>query len=557
MPLSFEHVFDYDGVMTRAEDLAALEASVPWADCGWRADLAALRETTAAAAVAHAAQVRLLARLVARVPRCAGDDRGATPWTSFRQEVAVARQVSARAAAALVREAVALTTTMPTTLALLERGAITVERATTFVRELEPYDDAVVSRLDADLAERVAGLAAWRSAQEVRRAAQLLDPEAGAQRVAVKNASRGVLLTPDADDQASVTITGPAVPLHRWYATIDQRARTLKAAGDPRGLDALRFDLTTSTLPCAVHPPTDQSLSPDQAHQADHPTSATRGSAGAGAGVGEGGLRPSFVEAAAGDCRMSRPVQAHVVVPVETALGLSNEPAWLDGHGWISAPTTRLLLVDAELKRVCAQTGTGELVDVATRWHRPPPTPAGVRAGLLELVVDDAVLSGAGDRDEPQHDPTEGLREFVELRDRSCDGPTGQQTPARSCDLDHHEPYPHGPTAAWNLTARARRTHGLKHYGWIPVRTPTATVWTSPSGQLVLVPRHVSPPPGIDAGRDDKDQPALPDPTELDLLDRGQLDEPSDDGPPWLPASEQAQPVPWTWLDDNPTDLAS
>ena len=53
------------------------------------------------------------------------------------------------------------------------------------------------------------------------------------------------------------------------------------------------------------------------------------------------------------DCRMSRPVQAVIVVPVETALGLSNEPAWLDGYGWLDAPSSRLLLLDAALRRMC------------------------------------------------------------------------------------------------------------------------------------------------------------------------------------------------------------
>lgn len=57
-------------------------------------------------------------------------------------------------------------------------------------------------------------------------------------------------------------------------------------------------------------------------------------------------------------------MQARIGVPVETALGLSNEPAWLDGYGWISAPTARQLLVDAELRRVCSRSSTGELVDV-------------------------------------------------------------------------------------------------------------------------------------------------------------------------------------------------
>ena len=98
------------------------------------------------------------------------------------------------------------------------------------------------------------------------------------------------------------------------------------------------------------------------------------------------------------------------------------------------------------------------------------------------------------------------------------------------------------------------------------------TVWTSPAGQLVQVPNHVVPPPGIDRdmrdegrvgddGRDMRDdgddgrdgeelQAFLPDPDELDLLDRAQLEPPCEDGPPWLPASERDHTT-WTWPTDN------
>ena len=251
---------------------------------------------------------------------------------------------------------------------------------------------------------------------------QLLDPEAGAQRVSVKNAARGVSLLADADDQALVSIFGPAVPLARWHATLDAQARALKQAGDPRGLDALRFDLATSTYPCSTHTPTDSTAPAAEAGPAG-----LAGAAAADAGpdpvVGVGalaGLRPSFVEAASVDCRRSRPVQASIVVPVETALGLSNEPGWLAGYGFVSAPTCRLLLVDAELRRVCAQAGTGQVVDLADRAVRPPPSPAGVRAALLDLVLADVTLSGIADRVEPDHDPSASLRELVELRDRAC-----------------------------------------------------------------------------------------------------------------------------------------
>jgi hypothetical protein len=247
---------------------------------------------------------------------------------------------------------------------------------------------------------------------------------------------------------------------------------------------------------------------------------------------------------------MSRPVQAHIVVPVETALGLSNEPAWLDGYGWISAPTSRQLLVDAELRRICAQTSTGVLVDVDSNDRRQPPTPQGVRSALLDLVRGDdgrVPLGDVGWRTEAEHDPSDRLRDHVVLRDRHCDGPTGSSTPAGRCDLDHTEPYPDGPTVAWNLAARSRRTHQLKHYGWTPIRTTTGTVWTSPSGQVVEVPLATTPPPGPDA--DSTSPPALPEARLLAGTDADQLTAPTgEDRPPWAEPRAATEDPQWTWL---------
>ncbi len=581
--------------MARAADLRELEEACPWLEDDFQADLALLADGTSNAARLYAADARVIARLAARVPRCAGDEFGATPWTSFRRDVALARKVSDRAAAAQIRVALRLTTVMPRTMGLLEAGVLTVPRAIAFVTELEAHPDELAAAVDTELADTVVLLPSWRIVQEVRRAVLRLDPDAAAQRAAAKNAGRGITLLPDVDDQATACLTGPAVPLQRWYDTVDAQARALKQAGDPRTLDALRFDLATSTYPCEVHSPADPTIettadpagataepsveptrgpsagagadedlaahAPSPAPAADRGDAATPGASATPAVVvpqvgtaapdaapdAAAGLRASGVEPASTDCRRGRPVQAMVVVPVETALGLSNEPAWLEGYGWISAPTCRQLLVDAELRRVCAQSGTGLLVDLADRDVRPPPTPAGVREALLSMVLDDVELNDVGWRTEPQHDPSDRLRDYVELRDRFCDGPTGARVPARRAELDHDEPWPEGPTAAWNLVARSQRTHHLKHHGWTPLRTATSTLWFSPAGQLAETPRHTSAPPGIDS--DPVHEPRLPDPDELAHVDRQQLTTPYD-SPPWLPGGRRSS-TDWTWLDKD------
>src|ERR687889_710019 len=108
--------------MASREDVEALEALTPWDDLGFRAGLSSIELSVAEASQAFARDARILAALAARVPRCAQDEVGGTPWTSFRQQVAVARKTSTAAAATEVRIALRLTRVLPRTLEQLEAG---------------------------------------------------------------------------------------------------------------------------------------------------------------------------------------------------------------------------------------------------------------------------------------------------------------------------------------------------------------------------------------------------------------------------------------------------
>jgi hypothetical protein len=217
--------------MARAEDVRELEAMLPWLRADFQAGLAALTDSTAESARRFAADVQHLSGLAAMVPRCANDDVGGTPWTSFRREVAVARSCSDMAAARDLRVAQRLTSCLPRALELLTAGRLSEQRVRAFVAELEVFDDALAGELDELLAEQVAVLPVRRIVELVRKSALELDPDAVAARVAAKTAGRGVELFPAADDQASVVLSGPAVPLTRWFATLDGRARALRQAG--------------------------------------------------------------------------------------------------------------------------------------------------------------------------------------------------------------------------------------------------------------------------------------------------------------------------------------
>jgi hypothetical protein len=507
-----------------AEHLAALddlERSLgPFDDPAWRQELAELGGSTRLAAAMLAQDAETIAGLARQVPRFPHDERGGTPWTSFLREIAVVRKVSDRAAQGEITLALALVERHRRTLALLHAGQVPAHRARLLADLCALHSVPVIDAVEAQVAHRLGVLPPWRIRQEVDRIALSVDAAAAARKEAVATAGRTASKYGLPDAQAEITLTGPAAVVQRWWDALTDRARALKAAGDPRGLGALRFDLAMTTDP-RTGSGADPLLSalglapPTRPHDA--------GSASDGAGVGGGPVLPDPDDAPVGsglappltgDARCSRPVQAQISVPVATALGLSDAPGWLAGHGWISASLSRQLLAVAELRKACVQPDTGELLDLADRPVRPRLDPRALRDALRQLVLSPHVLRDVVTDAQPQHDPSPALVEFVRARDRYCDGPTGTQVTARRTDLDHLLPWPTGPTAAWNLACRAARTHQLKHHGWTAVRDASGTTWTSPAGQVVHVPRFDLPPPAVPPDR------APPDPDTLAAADR-------------------------------------
>ena len=500
-----------------AEHAAAIEELErglgPFADSEWRSDLSLLTGSVQVEALRMLADCETIVSLADRVPRSPGDERGGTPWTSFVREVAVAKRISDRAAQADIALARALLSRHPVTVAALRAGTAPAHRARVLVEQCARYDDDVAAVADRLLGDRLVSLPPWRLRQEVELLALRLDPDDGAEREAAATANRTASRTVLPDAQAEVVLTGPAPLVQRWWDALTAQARALKAAGDPRSLGALRFDLAVQTDPRgltgsdalseAVGIPPAAAPSPgSEAWGSQASDSASARSASSSDPLGLAARLPD-------DARCSRPVQAGVMVPAATALGLADEPGWLEGYGWISAPLSRRLLTVAELRKACVAPTTGRLVDVADRLERPRPTASGVREAVLRMVQQAHELRDVVHASQSAHDPSRALRRFVEARDRFCDGPTGTAVPAVRADKDHDRPWPHGPTAAWNLVSRAARTHQLKHAGWVPVRDETGTTWTSPAGQVVHTPRFDHPPPPPVPGR------SLPDPDEL------------------------------------------
>ena len=467
----------------------------------FRADVSALADSTRESSVRWARECRLIARLAAQIPRSPWDTRGPTPWTSFLREIAVAKRCSDQAAAHEIDVAVALIAVHPRTLALLEEGELPQLRARVLVEECRRLERPVIDVVEAEVAERACRLAPGRIRDAVRRIELRYDADAAAVREAEAARSRGVRMLAQPDGQADLLITGPAMSIVQVYERLTADAKAAQAAGDTRGLDALRYDLA---MDCLSEEPVDVAGAPREATDAGRATAAR-----------------------SDDRRCSRRIRANITVPVTTALGLANDPGWLDGYGWISAPQCREWLTSAELRQVCVSSA-GQVVDVADRVVRPATTPAAVREALLAMVDKPGPISPKTYEEQPRYAPSDALAEFVEIRDGFCDGPTGRRVPAKRADKDHEVRYPVGPTAAWNLVDRARRTHVLKHRGWVPFRRGGSTRWLSPAGQVIEVDNSATPPPELESGA------ALPDADDLHEIDAELVRVPSqDDEPPF------------------------
>jgi hypothetical protein len=171
----------------------------PFADPAWREELAELAEGSRKQSRAFARDAVRIASLASRVPRGNGDDRGATDWTSFLREIALARRITDRAAAAEVDIAVDLVRRFPTALSLLSEGRLPVAQAKALVQHSAHCDDLTAMGIDDELALTACTLPAWRVKQEVQRLLASIDADAVADRAARATADRDVQLLPGHD----------------------------------------------------------------------------------------------------------------------------------------------------------------------------------------------------------------------------------------------------------------------------------------------------------------------------------------------------------------------
>jgi len=210
------------------------------------------------------------------------------------------------------------------------------------------------------------------------------------------------------DGMAILTIASSVDQVARAEHRLTLAARQQRAAGDPRTVAQLKADLAIDLL---------------------------TGTADAtGEGTGEAVPVPAY----------ARPI-INVTVPIQTLLGIADEPATLSGGRVIPAGLAR---------RIAAEPGAA--------WYRMLTDPAGQ---LLELST-------------RSYTPTAPIWRQVVAEQTSCYRPNCDR-PATGCELDHRVPWPAGPTSTTNLQPACKADHKAKHAAGFSIEQ-------TESGSLVL-----------------------------------------------------------------------
>lgn len=291
--------------------------------------------------------------------------------------------------------------------------------------------------------------------QRLTRACLAADREAAARRRAARH-RRGAHAQLDSDGLGTLTVVNDADKIVAAMERADAVARAARAAGDPRDLDSLRADVITDTLMLGW-PQSPTGMQPGWAAEGRCGDSDPRDAdadADAEAGDRGGGQRHSGSPEGAWFTRLGHRPAAHVtlLVPFTTAVGLTDAPCELVGHGWVTAEHARQIMLndDSTWRRLVVDADTGAALHLETRAYRP----------------------------------TAAMRAQVEAVDGTCRAP-GCTVPSARCDLDHDIPWPHGPTEDDNLTSKHRAHHNLHTHGhWSVHREGDRVRWRTKAGRV-------------------------------------------------------------------------
>ncbi|QOD03416.1 DUF222 domain-containing protein [Pseudarthrobacter sp. BIM B-2242] len=379
-------------------------------------------------------------------------------------EVACALTVSERTAAGLLGEAHRLTTALPLTLAALQAGTLSWQHARIMVDETTNLEPAAAHALEAHFLDPEApnpargaagGMVPGRFRAKARTWRERHHPVSIEQRHTRSALDRRVEYAPDRDGMAWLSAYLPADQAAGIWNRATTAARALQSPTEARTLTQLRADNVAAWL-----------LGGDNADDIPSPAA-----------------------------------QVLVTVPVFALMGLTDEPAILDGYGPIPPSMARALVANGaeSFRRVLTDPRDGAPLEIGRESYRIP----------------------------------KALRQWLRLRDGKCQFP-GCSNPSLDNEADHLKAWANGGTTGIsNLTQLCPKTPQAQTHHTLATTEATKDEppgWISPTG------RHYQ------SEQPDPEPPHWPDQM-ADGLHNGEFGSS-------LPHSQlQADPVTeWAWL---------
>jgi len=381
------------------------------------------------------------------------------------EEIAGVLTVSSAAAGALVEQSRRVCS-LPPVVEALSTGEMSWQHARVVADETEGLTAQGALKLvahffDPDAPNPARGaapgkLVTSRFRAKVRSWRERHHPESIGKRHAKGAADRRMEYTPDRDGMAWLSLYLPGDTACAIWNRTTATARGLQGPDESRTLTQLRPDIAASLL-----------LGAGMTQQAEDTATGTGTAASAGKdprAAAQTNTRPGKVPAPRADVL--------VTVPVFSLLGLTDEPATLDGFGPIPASMARRLVADGaeSFYRVLTDPRDGAPLEIGRTNYRL----------------------------------TETIKRWIRMRDTKCTFPgCSNHTPDN--DTDHLHAWEHGGTTnVSNLAQLCPKHHRLKHNStWTPdpATTKHPPGWTSPTGRHYK-PEHPDPqpphwPPGL------------------------------------------------------------
>ncbi|MGG7466616.1 DUF222 domain-containing protein, partial [Plantibacter sp. YIM 135347] len=339
-----------------------------------------------------------------------------------------------------IAESEVLVDHLPTTLAALSGGSISVGHARVIVEQLADVDPAD----RAEFETRILPLAQTRTAAQLKQYArqlrEKLHPETIGTRHHRARQDRHVTLSPAPDGMSWLSILTTATIATAAYNRLSDLTAATQRRGDPRTRAQLMVDNAQSLLLYGVTASSGPAVTvavpttpPPTAEDDEVPTWAARSVPARPAASMDGGATPPTPNVAVLDRgrealptleprTATRPLPSieditdgisptvHVTVPVMTILGHEHQPGSLEGYGPIDPETAVRLSVNAKsFTRILTHPETGTVLSVSRERYVPPAD----------------------------------MKRALAIRDTHCRAP-GCNRLAKGCELDHTVPWSEG-----------------------------------------------------------------------------------------------------------------